>query len=78
LDVMRLVQLAVTREHIRTIEVTVSSEVADLLQNRKRGMLYELESKTGRNITIKPSSKHGLDQVLLQCYDQRGRLVSNS
>ena len=75
LDVMRLVQLAVTREHIHTIEVAVSPEVAFLLQNRKRRLLHELESRNRRIISIRPDPAFSLDQVEIHCTDPRGRLV---
>ena len=78
LDVMRLVQLAVTREHIRSIELNVSTTVSELLQNRKRALLHKLESENRRTILIRPDSAFGLDQVQLQCYDQRGRLVPHT
>jgi ribonuclease E len=75
LDVMRLIQLAVTRENISLIEVLVSSEVADMLQNRKRAALHALEAQNRRTISIRPQPGYGLDQVQVQCFDSRGRLV---
>jgi len=75
LDVMRLLQLAVTRESISLIEVSVSPEVAHLLSNRKRSSLHELETRNRRTIVIRPEAGYGLDQVQIQCYDPRGRLV---
>jgi Ribonuclease G/E len=70
-----LIQLAVTREHIATIEVSVSPEVARLLQNRKRGVLHDLEVQNRRTISILPDSNYGLDQVQMQYFDARGRPV---
>jgi ribonuclease E len=75
LDVMRLLQLAVTREHIHSIEVSISPEVVDLLQNRKRALIHEFETRYRRTISIRPGPNFGLDQVQIQCYDHRGRLV---
>ena len=75
LDVMRLVQLAVAKEHIRAVEVIVSSEVAHLLQNKKRAVIYELEVRNRRNISVRPDANFGLDQLVIQYYDSRGRLV---
>lgn len=75
LDVMRLVQLAVTKEHIRLIEVRVSAEVADVLLNRKRAALNDVESRHRRAIAVRPDATYGLDQVQIQCFDQRNRLV---
>jgi ribonuclease E len=78
LDVMRLIQLAVTKEHIHLIEVLVSPEVAYLLQNRRRKTLYELEQKNRRSIAIKAESHLGLDQYEFRCTDARGRLVPHT
>ena len=75
-DVMRLIQLAVTKDNIQTIEVGVSAEVAYLLQNHKRATLHKLEAENNRKISIKTESEYGLDQIQLKCFDQRGRLVS--
>ncbi|MBI5866071.1 MAG: Rne/Rng family ribonuclease [Planctomycetes bacterium] len=75
LDVMRLLQLAVTKENIRSVEVSVSPEVAYLLQNRKRQPIHELETEHRRTISIRPEPLFSLDQVQIQCADNRGRLV---
>lgn len=75
LDVMRLLQLMVTREHIRSIEVVVSPEVAYLLQNRKRSAVFSLEQAYRRSISLKPDATYSLDQLQIHCYDHRGRLV---
>lgn len=75
LDVMRLLQLAVTREHIRMVEVAVSPEVSYLLQNRKRALIHELETKYRRSVSIRPDPNFSLDQVEITCTDARGRVV---
>lgn len=75
LDVMRLLQLAVTRENIRSIEVSVSPEVAYLLQNRKRSQIHEMEQQYQRAIGIRPDALYSLDQVQIHCADHRGRVV---
>ncbi len=78
LDVMRMLQLAATRESISLIEVSVAPEVAHLLSNRKRSALHELETRNRRTIVIRPEAGYGLDQVQIQCFDPRGRLVPHS
>ncbi len=78
LDVMRLIQLAVTKENIRSIEVSVSAEVAHLLQNRKRSTLHELEKNNRRLISIRTVSDFSLDQVQIKCTDPRGRVVPHA
>jgi ribonuclease E len=78
LDVMRLVQLAVTREHIRLVEVAVSPEVGYLLQNRKRALIHELETKYRRIVSIRTDPNFSLDQVEITCTDARGRVVPHT
>lgn len=78
LDVMRLIQLAATRENVRSVEVTVSAEVAHLLQNLKRAAIHRLESKNDRSISIRTDPTFGLDQIELQCQDPRGRSVQHT
>lgn len=75
LDVMRLIQLAVSREHIHMIEVSVSPDVAYRLQNRKRRLLADLEHDFRRTILIRPEPNFTLDQVEVRCSDARGRVV---
>lgn len=75
LDAMRTIQYAATKDNIRTIEVFVSAEVADLLLNRKRGTLHDLEMKNHRKISIRTNSAFTPDEILVKCYDQRGRQI---
>ncbi len=75
LDVMRLLQLAMTREHIAVIEVAVSPDVAYLLQNRKRRLISDLETKYRRTIIVRSDPLFGLDRVEIRCTDARGRVV---
>lgn len=75
IDVMRVLQLAATREHVQTIEVTCCPDVAGVLLNRKRSAIHELETAHRRTIMIRADASFGPDQVQVQCTDHRGRLV---
>ncbi|MGD8451755.1 MAG: Rne/Rng family ribonuclease [Phycisphaerae bacterium] len=75
LDVMRTLQINAVRDNVYLIEVTVSQEVGDLLLNRKRALLHDLETKHRRTIAIRTGAGFGLDQVDIRCWDQRGRTV---
>ncbi|MBL8878312.1 MAG: Rne/Rng family ribonuclease [Phycisphaerales bacterium] len=75
IEVMRTIQLAVTREAIQTIEVSVAPDIAHMLLNRKRAILAELETRFRRTIYIKPDPHYAQDQVQIQCTDNRGRLI---
>jgi ribonuclease E len=75
LDVMRLIQLSVSRDHISMIEVSVSPDVALLLLNRKRRLIASLEQQFRRTISIRPEPHFSIDQVEVRCTDARGRVV---
>jgi ribonuclease E len=78
LDIMRRIQLAATRENIRKINVFVSREVADRLQNEKRAQLSDLETRNRCSVFVRAQTGFGLDQTSLECYDRRERLVPDS
>ncbi|TWT41892.1 Ribonuclease E [Phycisphaerae bacterium RAS1] len=75
LDVMRSIQLAATREQTYLIEVSVSMEVANLLQNHKRSQIAAWENKNRKVISIRPEPTYSIDQVEIRCSDIRGRPV---
>ncbi|MDA7978322.1 MAG: ribonuclease E/G [Pirellulales bacterium] len=75
IDVIRKLILAMHRQEISRIKVTVASEVASYLQNRKRRDLTWLESEGGMTIEM-----YGRESVLpehleFECQDSTGRLV---
>jgi ribonuclease E len=75
IDVTRQVHWAASREHVNQIEVTLAPSVAELVLNRKRGMLFELEREHRRTITVKSNAGYTPDQMHIECYDGRGRQV---
>ncbi len=75
LDVMRIVQLATNRDGIQRIVVTVSSDVAYQILNRKRAVLAQIETETGREIVIRGDETFTSDQVECIGEDSRGHPV---
>lgn len=75
LDIMRLLRVALHREHVAMVEIRIAPEVAFQLQNRKRAALAALEQQTGRRIVIRSDRNLGPDQYEFKCYDQRGGTV---
>jgi ribonuclease E len=75
LDIVRRMQLAVTNEAVRVVEITVSPAVAELLLNRKRAVLHQLESQQNRRITIRSDAGFALDHVKFELFDHRMRLI---
>jgi ribonuclease E len=54
LEIIRLLNLAVSEEHIKRIELSVSPEVADYLQNEKRAAIAQIEQLAEKRIIIHP------------------------
>jgi ribonuclease E len=75
LDVMRRLAIAVTDQRVLRVELTVCSDVAFYLQNRKRQQIVELENNTRKRVIIKSDATLGLDEMRLDPFDARDGLV---
>lgn len=75
LDVMREIRMASQREGVASIDVRVTTTVANDLLNRKRHQLTDLERATGQAIRIHGDPLLGIDEVHISCIDRRGREI---
>jgi len=75
LDVMRRIRMASQRENVASVDVRVSTAVANDLLNRKRHQLTDLERGAAQSIRIHGDEAFHVDQVELACTDRRGREV---
>jgi len=73
LDVMRRIRMASQRENVASVDVRVSTAVANDLLNRKRHQLTDLERAASQSIRIHGDEAFHVDQVELACTDRRGR-----
>ncbi len=73
LHVLRNIQMAVHRADVVRLGVHVAPDVAFQLQNRKRGMLYQLEQDTGKAIVILSNADFAWDEQRYEAEDSRGR-----
>ena len=73
LDVMRRIRMASQRENVASVDVRVSTAVANDLLNRKRHQLTDLERSASQSIRIHGDETFHVDQVELACTDRRGR-----
>jgi ribonuclease E len=78
LEVMRVIQLAAHKPQVRSIGVTVSPEVATLVQNNQRSRIYQIEESSGRKVTIRGELGFGIDQIRCECFDNMNRLIEGS
>jgi ribonuclease E len=76
IDVMRMLQLAVHRNHMHRIQVRVHEDVAQYLLNRKRGELVRLEEQGGKQITVQSAGSTVSPEYLeFQCLDSNNNEV---
>ncbi len=75
LDAMRSLHLALTNKNVHAIEIAAAPQVAYLLQNRKRAQIHDLETRYECRISVRSDTNLHADQIQMQCYDARGRLI---
>ncbi|MFW6154144.1 MAG: Rne/Rng family ribonuclease [Planctomycetota bacterium] len=75
LAVLRDLQLATADDRIARVEMTVAPPVAEFLNNQRRKQLSELEAESGKSITVHGKASLAGDNILYECYDDRGGLV---
>ncbi len=75
LEIIRLLNLSVSRDQIKRIELFVSPEVADYLQNAKRAALAQIEQHSNKRVIIHSASDYSGEKHDLVCYNERGSIV---
>lgn len=76
IEILRRIQSLVDNKRVASLEVEVSSEVAYYLQNRKRGVLYDLESRRSKTLILRPNSNFSNDETHFILRDDRGSVVN--
>jgi len=75
LEIIRLLNLSASRDQIKRIELFVSPEVADYLQNAKRAALAQIEQHSSKRVTIHSASDYSGEKHDLVCYNERGSVI---
>jgi len=75
IEIIRLLNLSASKEQIRRIELFVSPEVADYLQNTKRTAIAQVEQLNGKHVVIHSASDYAGEKHDLVCYNDRGSVV---
>ncbi|MHC4727575.1 MAG: Rne/Rng family ribonuclease [Planctomycetota bacterium] len=75
IELIRLLHLSASKEHIKRIELFVSPEVADYLQNAKRAAISQVELLNDKRVIIHAASNYAGEKHDLVCYNQRGSVV---
>jgi len=75
IELIRLLNLAASKEQIRKVELVVSHEVADYLQNAKRSAITQIEQQNNKRVVIHSSPDYAGERYDIVCYNDRGVLV---
>jgi ribonuclease E len=75
IELIRLLNLAASKEPIRRVELFVSPEVADYLQNTKRTAIAQIEQTNSKRVIIHSSAEYSGERYEIVCYDERGVAV---
>ena len=75
LEIIRLLNLSASKEQIKKIELFVSPEVADYLQNVKRAALAQIEQFSDKRVTIHFAPDYVGEKHDIVCYNERGSVV---
>jgi ribonuclease E len=75
IELIRLLHLSASKEQMKRVELFVSPEVADYLQNTKRAAIAQVEQLNDKRIVIHSASNYAGEKHDLVCYDDRGSVV---
>jgi ribonuclease E len=75
IEIIRLLNLSASKEQIKRVELFVSPEVADYLQNVKRAALTQIEQLSDKRVVIHSASDYSGEKHDLVCYSDRGSVV---
>jgi ribonuclease E len=75
IEVIRLLNLSASKEEIKRVELFVSPEVADYLQNEKRAAIGQIEQLSDKRVVIHSAASYTGEKHDLICYNERGSEV---
>lgn len=76
IEIIRLLNLAASKKQISRIELLVSEQVADLLQNEKRSSIAQVEQASEKKIVIHAQPAFSSDKHEFICYNERGSVIA--
>ena len=75
IEIIRLLNLSASTKQIKRIELFVSPEVADYLQNVKRAVIAQIEQLSDKRVTIHSAPDYTGEKHDLVCTNERGTVV---
>jgi ribonuclease E len=76
IEIIRLMNLAAAREDIKRVEMFVSPEVGDYLQNEKRAAITQIEQVSEKRFVIHANPNYAGEKHDVVCYNERGSVVN--
>ncbi|HUT29592.1 MAG TPA: Rne/Rng family ribonuclease [Sedimentisphaerales bacterium] len=76
IEIIRLMNLAASKDEIKRVELFASPEVADYLQNEKRAAITLIEQASEKRVIIRSTANYTGEKHDLVCYNERGATVS--
>ncbi|UCG56673.1 MAG: Rne/Rng family ribonuclease [Phycisphaerales bacterium] len=75
IETIRLLNLSASKKQIKRIELFVSPEVGDYLQNEKRATIMQIEQLNDKRIIVHSVPDYSGEKRELVCYNERGSEV---
>ncbi len=75
IEIIRLLNLSASKEQVKRIELFVSPEVSDYLQNIKRAAITQVEQLNDKRVIIHSVSNYTGEKHDLVCYNERGSVI---
>ncbi len=75
IEIIRMLNLSVSKNHIKRIELFVSPEVGGYLQNEKRAAIAQIEQHSDKRVIIHSEPTYTGEKHNLVCYNERGSVV---
>lgn len=75
IEIMRTIHLAAANKGVAMIELSVSQELSDFLQNNNRAILVQLEQNTSQKIIIKGDPECVGENFRIICTNDRGSVI---
>ena len=72
IELIRLLNFHAAKENVKQIVLSVSTEVADYLQNEKRIAIMQIEQQSNKRVIIHGQTDYTGEKYSFICYDERG------
>jgi len=75
IELIRVLNLSAAKKQIKRIELSVSPEVAEYLQNEKRVAVIQIEQLNDKRVVIHSVPEYTAEKYELLCYNERGSML---